>query len=69
MLFDWCAAYRVVVIIKSGGSPLGVIWELWFSLSTLKTTYTSFKTQEKTVQKMGLKNTTSAERPAPVLEA
>ncbi|MEF3076219.1 hypothetical protein V2P20_14395 [Methylobacter sp. Wu1] len=55
--------------LPSGGSPLDVIWELWFSLSALKTTYTSFKTQEKTVQKMGLKNTTSAERPAPVQEA
>jgi hypothetical protein len=51
---------------SQAASPLEVIWELWFSLSALKTTYTSFKTQEKTVQKMGLKNTTSAKHPAPV---
>ncbi|MGJ0484337.1 MAG: hypothetical protein ACR65R_07370 [Methylomicrobium sp.] len=55
--------------LQSGGLSLRVIWGLWISLSALKTTYKSFKTQEKIVQKMGLKNTTPAECPAPVQKA
>ncbi|WAK03218.1 hypothetical protein [Methylobacter sp. YRD-M1] len=61
---------ELLSLLQSGSLSSESIWELWISLSALKTTYKSFKTQEKTVQKMGLKNTLRpAERQAPIQEA